>query len=88
MENWIEKIGTIAAVSLPLFNIPLIIKLWKCKRSEDFSVSWAVGVWVCIVLMTPNALRSGDPTFRAFGVVNILFFSIVAFQIVWYRRKR
>ena len=87
MESWIQKIGTISAIALPFFNIPLIIHLWRRKRSDDFSLSWAVGVWVCIVLMTPQALRSSDMTFKSYGIVNILFFSVVAFLIVWYRRR-
>ena len=86
MDSWIQKIGTVSAIALPFFNIPLIIHLWRRKRSEDFSLSWAVGVWVCIVLMTPQALRSSDQTFRVYGIVNIIFFSVVAFLIVWYRR--
>ena len=87
MDTWIERIGTVSAVALPLFNIPLIIRLIQRKSSEDFSIAWALGVWVCIVLMTPQALRSTDMTFRAFGIVNILFFSVVAFLIVKYRRR-
>ena len=87
MDSWIQKIGTVSAIALPFFNIPLIVHLWRRKRSDDFSLSWAVGVWVCIVLMTPQALRSSDPTFKAYGIVNILFFSVVAFLVVWYRRK-
>ena len=87
MESWIQKIGTVSAIALPFFNIPLIVHLWRRKRSDDFSLSWAVGVWACIVLMTPQALRSTDSTFRAYGIVNILFFSVVAFLIVWYRRR-
>ncbi len=87
METWIQKIGTLSAIMLPLFNIPLIFRLWRRKSSKDFSLSWAIGVWVCIVLMTPQAFRSTDPAFRAFGIVNILFFSVVAFLIVKYRRN-
>ena len=87
MDSWVQKIGTVSAIALPFFNIPLIVHLWRRKRSDDFSLSWAVGVWVCIVLMTPQALRSSDPTFKAYGIVNILFFSVVAFLIVWYRRR-
>jgi uncharacterized protein with PQ loop repeat len=87
MENWIEKIGIAASITLPFFNIPLIVRLWKRKRSDDFSLSWALGVWVCIVLMTPQALRSTDTAFRVYGYVNIFFFSIVVFMIVWYRRR-
>ena len=88
MANYIEKVALVAGVALPFFNIPLIVRLWQRKRAEDLSVAWAVGVWVCIVLMTPQALRSSDVAFRAYGAVNILFFTVVAFQIVWYRRKR
>lgn len=85
MNAWIEQLGLVAGVTLPLFNIPLILRLIKRKRSEDFSLSWAVGVWVCIVLMTPQALRSQDMAFRAFGLVNLLFFSLVVFFVFKYR---
>jgi len=87
MDAWVEKIGMISAVLLPLFNIPLILRLIQRKRSEDFSLSWAVGVWLCIILMTPQALRSTDPTFRIFGAVNLVFFTVVAFLIVKYRYR-
>ncbi|OGW83945.1 MAG: hypothetical protein A3C47_00760 [Omnitrophica bacterium RIFCSPHIGHO2_02_FULL_51_18] len=87
MNDWVEKIGIVSSVALPLFNIPLIFRLVKRKSAEDFSVAWAVGVWVCIILMTPQALRSEDIAFRAFGVVNILFFSVVVFLIVKYRSR-
>ncbi len=88
METIIEKVGVVSAVALPLFNIPLIAKIARRKSSADFSLSWAVGVWVCIALMTPQALRSQDAAFRAFGVVNLLFFSIVAFLILKYHPKQ
>ena len=86
MSDWVEKVGLVSGVALPLFNIPLILRLVKRKSSVDFSVSWAVGVWVCIVLMTPQALRSSDTTFKMFGVMNLIFFSGVAFFILKYRR--
>ncbi len=85
--DWIEKVGIVSSVALPLFNIPLILRLIRRKTSEDFSVAWAVGVWVCIILMTPQALRSSDVAFRAYGVVNILFFSAVVFLVVKYKRR-
>ena len=87
MSTWIERIGLVAGVALPLFNIPLIVRLIKRKRSEDLSLSWAVGVWVCIALMTPHALQSQDRAFRAYGLVNLLFFSFVVFFVFKYRAK-
>ena len=88
MGDWIQIIGVIAGVVLPLFNITLILRLIRRKSAEDFSISWAVGVWACIVLMTPQALRSQDLAFRLFGIVNIVFFTAVTFLILKYRFNR
>ena len=85
--DWIEKLGVVSGVVLPLFNIPLIWRLIRRKSSADFSVSWAVGVWICIVLMTPQALRSHDLAFKSFGIVNLLFFSFVTFFVLKYRSR-
>ncbi len=85
MNPWIEQVGLVAGVALPLFNIPLIVRLIKRKRSEDFSLSWAIGVWLCIALMTPHALQSQDRAFKIYGLVNLLFFSFVMFFVLKYR---
>ena len=87
MTDWIQPVGLIAGVALPLFNIPLVVKLIRRKSSKDFSLSWAIGVWVCIVLMTPQALRSQDIAFRAYGAVNVIFFTFVLFFVLKYRSK-
>ncbi len=86
MNDWIEKAGMIAGVSLPLFNIPMIFHLIKRKSSGDLSLTWVLGVWVCSVVMTPQALRSPDLAFRAYGIVNIIFFSAVTFLVLKYRK--
>ena len=87
MHDSIAWVATVAGVTLPLFNVPLIMKLVKRKSSEDFSLTWVIGVWVCIVLMTPQALRSEDIAFKAYGVVNIIFFTAVLAFILKYRVK-
>ena len=87
MNHWIEKVGILGSVALPLFNIPLIAHIIKRKSSDDLSLFWAIGVWVCIVLMTPQALRSSDMAFKIFGILNIIFFSVVVFFILKYRTK-
>lgn len=84
----ISKVGTIASFLLPLFNIPLILRIAKRKSSDDISVVWVVGVWICILLMTPAAIRSSDTTFKVFGVMNVIFFSLVAFFSLKYRFLR
>ena len=85
MKDIIELVGTVSGVALPLFNIPLIMRLLQRKSSQDMSIVWAVGVWVCIVLMTPQGLRSSDVAFRLYSIVNIFFFSVVVFLVLKYR---
>ena len=82
----IQQIGILASVVLPLFNIPLIVKLIKRKSSKDFSLVWVLGVWGCAVLMLPAALISPDITFKAFGITNVVLFSLVTWLVVRYHR--
>ena len=86
-NDLIEKMGMFAGTALPLFNIPLIIRLLKRKSSDDFSIFWALGIWSCSVVILPQALRTDDMAFKLFGIVNVVFFSMVTFLILKYRRK-
>ena len=86
MSDWVDKIGIAAGITLPLFNIPLIVRIVQRKSSKDMSLTWALGVWACIILMTPGALRSQDTAYRLYGIVNIFFFSIVVFFVLKYRK--
>ncbi len=81
-----SDIGLIACFALPLFNIPLILKIVKRKSSTDISITWVIGVWICIVLMTPRALLSEDLAFRVYGIMNILLFTAVVFFTMKYRK--
>lgn len=81
----IQTIGLIAAVLMPLWNIPLIVRIEKRKSSRDISVSWALGVLACILLMLPASLISPDPVLRVFGVANAILFTAVVIQILRYR---
>ncbi|NQU19005.1 hypothetical protein HQ550_02500 [bacterium] len=81
----IKTIGLIAAVILPFWNIPLIVRIERRKSSKDISLFWAIGVWICLILMFPAALISNDIVFKVFSIVNIILFSIVAIQALRYR---
>ena len=70
-----ETIALIAAVGMPMWNIPLIIRMVKRKSSKDISLSWAVGVWVCLVAMFPAGIKSPDMVWRAFIISNMVLFS-------------
>lgn len=77
--------GMFAGIVMPLFNIPLVYKIWKRKSSSDISLTWALGVWSSILIMTPSAILSSDPVFRIFGIANMLLFSLVVVFVLKYR---
>ncbi|MDP3792019.1 MAG: hypothetical protein Q8R38_08275 [Candidatus Omnitrophota bacterium] len=81
-----KTIALIAAIVLPLWNIPLIVRVIKRRSSKDLSIPWAVGVWTCFVLMAPEALHSPDIVWRAFNIVNLILFTAVTAVVLWYRR--
>ena len=81
----IKIIGMIAAIILPFWNIPLIVRIQKRKSSKDISLFWALGVLICFILMFPSAIVSEDVVFKTFSIVNIILFSLVVLQTLRYR---
>jgi uncharacterized protein with PQ loop repeat len=86
MHDWVERIGMFTAVVLPLWNIPLIARIIKRKSSKDISLWWALGVWVCILLMAPSGFQSVDVVWRTFNIVNLVFFTAVVIVTLRYRK--
>lgn len=82
---FVQTIGLVAGIILPLWNIPLIVRIQRRKSSQDISLPWALGVFVCLVLMFPSALLSSDIVFRTFSLVNIVLFTAVVVQVVRFR---
>ncbi len=81
-----EKIALIAAIVLPLWNIPLIVRVIKRKSSNDISIYWVLGVWACFLLMAPAAFRSPYPVWRAFNIMNLILFTAVVIVVLAYRK--
>jgi len=84
----IKTIAFIAAIVLPLFNIPLIVRVIKRRSSRDLSIHWALGVWICFLLMAPESLRSPDIVWRAFSIMNIILFTCVLIAVLAYRKGK
>ena len=82
-----QKIAMIAAIVLPFWNIPLIVRIIKRKSSDDISTLWVLGVWTCFLLMAPEGFRSSDPVWRTFNIVNMVLFSAVAVTVLAYKGK-
>ena len=83
----IQRIALIAAIILPLWNIPLIVRIIKRKSSEDISIFWALGVWTCFALMAPSGFVSSDTVWRTFHIVNFILFSAVVIVVLVYRKR-
>ncbi len=85
MSELFRNVGLVAGIILPLFNIPLITKIIKRRSSKDISLIWVLGVWVCIVLMSPSAFTSDDIVFRIFSYINVTMFTLVVITVLRYR---
>jgi uncharacterized protein with PQ loop repeat len=84
----IHKIALVAAVVLPLWNIPLIMRMIKRKSAKDISLYWVFGVWVCMLAMFPAGIVSEDIVWKTFNICNIILFScVVACTVTYYRRE-
>ena len=84
----LETLALIASVMMPLWNIPLIVRIVQRKSSKDLSVAWFLGVWICMLLMVPWAFVTKDIVLKVFSFVNVSLFSMVGFVIFKYRKKK
>lgn len=85
MTGW-EWLAMLASVIMPMWNIPLIIKILHRRSSRDLSLYWLWGVWTCMVLMVPWGLVTQDKVLKVFTLVNVLLFSVVVFVVMKYRK--
>lgn len=81
-----DKIAFVTAIILPFFNIPLILRIIRRRSSQDLSLCWVLGVWVCMLLMAPSAFQSPDVVWRVFNYVNITLFTCVVVTTLKYRK--
>src|SRR3972149_10782567 len=76
-DQVIKEIGFIAAIVLPLWNIPLMVRMIKRKSSQDISLYWVFGVWFTLLAMLPSGLVSQDIVWKAFNIINSVLFTCV-----------
>lgn len=87
MEIW-QKIGAFAAFLLPLFNIPMIVRILRRRSSADYSLVWALGVWSCCALMAPAGIASSDLAYRLLNIMNMIFFTAAAVCVVLFYKSK
>lgn len=83
-----EKIALIGGIVLPFCNIPLIVRIIKRKSSEDISIPWAIGVWICLVLMAPDGFVSDDIVWKVYNIINFILFSAVVVTVLLFRKRK
>ena len=83
----IKEIGFIAAIVLPLWNVPLMVRMIKRKSSQDISLYWVFGVWFTLLAMLPSGLVSQDIVWKAFNIINSVLFTCVVITACLYRKK-
>ena len=84
----IQTVALVASILLPLCNIPLIVKIVRRKSSQDVSLEWAVGVWICLLMMAPAGLISPDLVWKTYTIVNFVLFSGVMVIVLIYRKGK
>ncbi len=84
----LENIALFASVTLPLWNLPLIVRIVRRKSSDDISLIWAFGVWLWLLLMFPDGIMSDHLTWKLFNISNFSLFSAVFFTVLYYRVKK
>jgi uncharacterized protein with PQ loop repeat len=84
----LESLAMAASVIMPLWNIPLVVKIVARRSSRDLSLFWVWGVWLCMLLMLPWAVITREPVLKVFSFVNFTLFSAVLVAVVRYRKER
>lgn len=87
IPHWVDALGLAAAAVMPFWNIPLILRIWKRKSSNDISLPWVIGVWVCAIAMLPSSISSADAVLKIFGTVNAALFSGVFAVVLKFHGK-
>jgi uncharacterized protein with PQ loop repeat len=88
MEKYLELCAMVASVLMPFFNIPLILRIINRHSSNDLSLLWVLGVYICMLLMLPYGILYGGVVLKAFSITNVIFFSIVVFVTMLFRGKK
>lgn len=72
---------------MPVWNIPLIWRIFRRKASGDISLGWLFGVWICMLLMLPSAWMATNIQLRGYAFSNIIFFTMVVVVVLMYRKN-
>ncbi len=85
---FIKDLGTASSMVVPLFHIPLILKLYKKKSSQEWSVISVCGFWISTLGIQPWAMMTSDKALTILNSLSLLFISVEVVLVLRYRMKR
>jgi len=84
----LKTVGFWAGVALPLWDIPLIVRVVQRKSSQDISLAWALGIWISSIFMTPPAFILGNKIAMGFDIMNVTMLTAVVVVTIKYRKGK
>jgi uncharacterized protein with PQ loop repeat len=87
MHIW-DNISFWAAVALPFWDIPLILRIIRRKSAADISLVWMWGIWATSVMMAPSAFMSGEKSAIGFNIVNVVMLTILLIVVIKYQKGK
>ena len=88
MRDYAEMLGVAGAVLMPVWNIPLMWRIYKRRSADDISLGWLFGIWGCLLLMLPSSLETTNIVLKSYGVANLAMFTFVVIVVLKYRNRR
>jgi uncharacterized protein with PQ loop repeat len=67
----IQTLGMVIGIIMPFLMFLLIVRIIRRRSSQDISLVWVVGAWICVTGMLPQRLQSPDPVLLTFGIVTV-----------------
>lgn len=83
--SW-ETVGLWAGAILPLWDIPLMVRIIRRQSSSDISLFWAWGIWLSSVLMAPSSFVVANKIAMVFNIVNVTTLTALLMIVVKYHR--
>lgn len=82
-----KELGYICSMIVPVFHIPLIMKLVRKKSSQEWSLLSVIGFWIATLGIQPWALMTDDRALTILNTLSLMFISVELVLVIKYRRN-
>lgn len=81
-----EFMGTMGSVIVCISSLPQIIKTYRTKRADDFSIIYLTSLMVGMVMITGYSVFVSDPVFIFGNGLSLLSTGLLI--VLWFRYRR